>query len=262
MTNLPQDLRYGIRSLIKNPGFALIAVGTLALGIGANTAIFSVVNGVLLRPLPYNDVDRIMTVWEDNIKSGKKEDGASPANFLDWRDQNQVFEQLATAEPYGHTLTGSNDPERFRSWLVSEGFFEILGVNPLYGRTFRPEENQAGNSRVIVMGETLWRQRFGADPKLVGQSLLLNGQPHEVIGIMPAACQFPAGRVMWAPLVLRQSYQQDRGSAYFKVIGRLKPGVTREQAQQEMTAIQSRLAEQYPQDNKERGARVIPLAEQ
>jgi len=262
MTNLPQDLRYGIRSLIKNPGFALIAVGTLALGIGANTAIFSVVNGVLLRPLPYKDVDRIMTVWEDNIKSGKKEDGASPANFLDWRDQNQVFEQLATAEPYGHTLTGSNDPERFRSWLVSEGFFEILGVNPLYGRTFRPEENQAGNSRVIVMGETLWRQRFGADPKLVGQSLLLNGQPHEVIGIMPAACQFPAGRVMWAPLVLRQSYQQDRGSAYFKVIGRLKPGVTREQAQQEMTAIQSRLAEQYPQDNKERGARVIPLAEQ
>jgi putative ABC transport system permease protein len=262
MTTLLQDFRYGIRVLIKNPGFALIAVVTLVLGIGANTAIFSVVNGVLLRPLPYKDVDRIATLWESNIRSGKKEDGASPANFLDWRDQNQVFELLATAEPYGHTLTGSNDPERFRSWLVSEGFFEILGVNPLFGRTFRPEEHQADNNRVIVMGEALWRSRFGADPKLVGQSLLLNGQPHEVIGIMPSACQFPAGRVMWAPLVFRESYKQDRGSAYLKVIGRLKPGVSPEQAQQEMTAIQSRLAEQYPQDNKERGARVIPLAEQ
>ncbi|HWN99502.1 MAG TPA: ABC transporter permease [Blastocatellia bacterium] len=262
MTIMLQDLRYGLRGLIKNPGFATIAVATLALGIGANTAIFSVVNAVLLRPLPYKEVDRIVTVWEDNIKTGKKEDGASPANFLDWRDQSQVFEQLATAEPYGHTLTGNSDPERFRSWLVSEGFFEILGVKPLYGRTFLPEENQPGNNRVIIMGESLWRQRFGADPKLVGQSLLLNGQPHEVIGIMPAACQFPAGRVMWAPLVFRDSYRQDRGSAYFKVIGRLKPGVTSEQAQQEMSAIQSRLTEQYPQDNKERGARVIPLAEQ
>jgi len=262
METLLQDIRYGIRGLIKNPGFALIAVVTLALGIGANTAIFSVVNAVLLRPLPYKDVDRILTVWETNIRSGKKEDGASPANFLDWRDQNKAFEQLATAEPYGHTLTGSTDPERFRSWLVSEGFFDILGVNPLYGRTFLPEEHQAGNSRVIIVGEALWRQRFGADPKIVGQSLLLNGQPHEVVGVMPAACQFPAGRVMWAPLVFRESYKQDRGSAYFKVIGRLKPGVSREQAQQEITAIQSRLAEQYPQDNKERGARVIPLAEQ
>ena len=262
MTIMLQDLRYGLRGLIKNPGFATIAVATLALGIGANTAIFSVVNAVLLRPLPYKEVDRIVTVWEDNIKTGKKEDGASPANFLDWRDQSQVFERLATAEPYGHTLTGNSDPERFRSWLVSEGFFEILGVKPLYGRTFLPEENQPGNNRVIIMGESLWRQRFGADPKLVGQSLLLNGQPHEVIGIMPAACQFPAGRVMWAPLVFRDSYRQDRGSAYFKVIGRLKPGVTSEQAQQEMSAIQSRLTEQYPQDNKERGARVIPLAEQ
>src|SRR6185436_4826453 len=173
MTNLPQDLRYGIRSLIKNPGFALIAVGTLALGIGANTAIFSVVNSVLLRPLPYKDVDRILTVWESDTKTGKKESGASPANFLDWRDQNQVFEQLATAEPYGHTLTGSTEPERFRSWLVSEGFFDILKVAPLYGRTFLLEEHQAGNSRVIIMGEALWRQRFGADPNIVGQSLLL-----------------------------------------------------------------------------------------
>ncbi|HKS42401.1 MAG TPA: ABC transporter permease [Blastocatellia bacterium] len=262
MDTLLQDIRYGFRMLIKTPAFTLVAVAALALGIGANTAIFSVVNSVLLRPLPYKDVDRILTVWESDTKTGKKEDGASPANFLDWRDQNQVFDQLATAEPYGHTLTGSTEPERFRSWLVSEGFFDILKVAPLYGRTFLPEEHQAGNNRVIIMGEALWRQRFGADPNIVGQSLLLNGQPHTLVGIMPASVEIPSGRMMWSPMVFQASHKQDRGSAYFKVIGRLKDGVTREQAQQEMTAIQSRLAEQYPQDNKERGVVVVPLAEQ
>src|SRR6185295_16341561 len=132
MDTLFQDIRYGFRMLFKSPAFTLVAVAALALGIGANTGVFSVVNAVLLRPLPYKDVGRIMTVWESDMKTGKKEDGASPANFLDWRDQNQVSEQLATAEPYGHTLTGSNDPERFRSWLVSEGFFDIIRVAPLY----------------------------------------------------------------------------------------------------------------------------------
>jgi putative ABC transport system permease protein len=262
MDTLFQDVRYGFRMLLKSPAFTLVAVAALALGIGANTAIFSVVNGVLIRPLPYKDVDRILTVWEQDTKTGKKEDGASPANFLDWREQNQVFERLATAEPYGHTLTGSNEPERFRSWLVSEGFFEILKVQPLYGRTFLPEEHQAGNSRVVIMGASLWRQRFGADPGLVGQSLMLNGQPHTVVGIMPSEFEFPSGRVMWAPMVFRDSYKQDRGSAYFKVIGRLKDGITREQARQEMAAIQSRLAEQYPQDIKERSVVIVPLAEQ
>jgi putative ABC transport system permease protein len=145
---------------------------------------------------------------------------------------------------------------------VSEGFFDILDVAPLYGRTFLPEEHQAGNDRVIIIGEALWRQRFGADPGLVGQSLLFNGQPHTVVGVMPASVDIPSGRMMWSPLVFRDSHKQDRGSAYFKVIGRLKAGVTREQAQQEMTAIQSRLAEQYPQDNKERVVVVVPLAEQ
>ncbi|MGA9770147.1 MAG: ABC transporter permease [Blastocatellia bacterium] len=262
MDTLFQDVRYGARMLLKSPAFTLVAVAALALGIGANTAIFSVINAVLLRPLPYEEVDRILTVWENDTKTGEKEDGASPANFLDWRDQNQVFAQLATAEPFGHTLTGSNEPERFRSWLVSEGFFDILKVAPLYGRTFLPEEHQAGNERVVIMGEALWRQRFGADPGLVGQSLMLNGQPHTVVGIMPRSVEIPSGRMMWSPLVFRDSYKQYRSSAYFKVIGRLKAGVTSQQAQQEMTAIQSRLAEQYPQDNKEKGVVVVPLTEQ
>jgi len=262
METFLQDLRYGARMLARKPGFTFVAIITLALGIGANTAIFSVVNGVLLRPLPYKDVDRILTVWESDAQSGKKEDGAAPANFLDWRDQNQVFEQMAIAEPYSLRLTGNGEPESFRSWLVSESFFDILGVKPLYGRTFLPEETQAGNERVVIIGESLWRGRFGADPNLVGQSLLFNGQPHTIVGIMPAEFQFPSGRVMWSPMVFRDSYKQERRSTYMKVIARLKPGLTREQAQQEMTAIQARLARQYPQDNKERGALVVPLAEQ
>ncbi|MEK6300045.1 MAG: ABC transporter permease [Acidobacteriota bacterium] len=262
MTTLLQDVRYGIRMLIKNPGFALIAAITLALGIGANTAIFSVVNTVLLRPLPYKDADRILTLWETDASTGKKEDGAAPANFLDWRDQNQVFERMAIAEPYSHRLTGNDEPESFRSWLVSDGLFDILGVKAVYGRTFLPEEFQAGNDRVIIIGEALWRRRFGANKELVGQSLLLNGQPHTIVGIMPAAFEFPSGRAMWAPLVIRDSYKRDRRSTYIKVIGQLKPGVSREQAQQEMTAIHARLSEQYPQYVKGRGVLLVPLAEQ
>jgi putative ABC transport system permease protein len=248
--------------MLKRPGFTAIAIITLALGIGANTAIFSIVNGVLLRSLPYKEVDRIVTVWATDTKTGKNEEGASPANILDWRDQNQVFERMGIAEPYSHRLTGNAEPESIRSWLVSEGLFEILGVNALYGRTFLPEEYQAGNDRVVVIGEALWRQRFGGNPDLVGQTLLLSGQPHTVVGIMPAEFEFPSGRMMWAPLVIRDSYKRDRRSAYIKVIARLKPGVTLDQAQQEMTAIHARLSEQYPKDNQDRGVAVIPLAEQ
>jgi putative ABC transport system permease protein len=262
MDTIFQDIRYGFRMMLKKPGFTAIAIITLALGIGANTAIFSIVNGVLLRSLPYKEVDRILTVWATDTRTGKNEDGAAPADVLDWREQNQVFEQMALAEPFSHRLTGNAEPESLRSWLVSEGLFEILGVKPLYGRTFVPEEYQAGNERVVVIGEALWRQRFGGNPELVGQSLLLSGQPHTVVGIMPAEFEFPSGRMMWAPLVMRDSYKRDRRSAYIKVIARLKPGVTRDQAQQEMTAIHARLAEQYPKDNQDRGVAVIPLAEQ
>src|ERR1044071_8442636 len=262
MQTLWQDIRYGLRMLGRKPGFTIVALITVTLGIGANTAIFSVVNGVLLRSLPYKDADRILTLWESDGQTGKKEDGAAPANFLDWQTQNQVFEQMATVEPYSFRLTSNAEPESFRAWLVTEGFFDILGVPPLYGRSFLPEEYQAGNNRVIVIGESLWRGRFGADPNLVGQSLIFNGQPHTIVGIMPASFQMPSGRVMWSPLVFNDSYRQDRRSTYMKVVARLKAGVSREQAQQEMSGIQARLTAQYPQSNKGRGVLVIPLAEQ
>jgi putative ABC transport system permease protein len=206
-----QDIRYGFRMMLKKPGFSVIAVITLALGIGANTAIFSIVNAVLLRPLPYKNVGTILTLWQQDA-AGQKEDGASPANILDWRDRNLIFDQLAAAEPYSHRLTGNGEPESLRSWLVSEDFFSILGVQALYGRTFLPEEHQAGNERVIVIGERFWQGRFGSDPNIIGKSFVLNGQPHTVVGIMPSSFEFPSGRVMWAPRVVQYRDKQERGT--------------------------------------------------
>jgi putative ABC transport system permease protein len=263
METLLQDLHYGIRVLLKKPGFAVVAILTLAIGIGANTAIFSVVNGVLLRPLLYRDAESIYTLWQNNFKNGVERDDVSPANFLDWQAQNQVFEKMAACEPYSHDLSGQGEPESLSSWLVSEDFFQILGVSALHGRTFHPEEHQAGNNRVIVLGYNLWRRKFGGDPNLVGQKLMLRNQPYTVIGIMPPEFLFPleAKRESWAPRVVTEADRQRRGSAYLKVIGRLKPGVTLNQASDDMKAIASRLAEEYPQANREVGATVVPLAE-
>jgi putative ABC transport system permease protein len=262
MSDLWQDLRYGARMLLKKPGFTLIAVITLGLGIGANTAIFSVVNGVLLRRLPYLDADRVMTLWQQNNKSGEMEGGASPGNFLDWQNRSQVFAEMSAAEPYSLNLTGQDEPESFRSWLVTAGFFQILGVGALHGRTFAPEEYRAGNERVVVISYGLWQRRFGADPNLIGRTLRLNGQQYTVLGVMPPEFQFPTGREMWAPRVATERDKVIRGSGYLPVIGRLKPGVTLAQAQQEMDVIAAQLTAEYPQANGERGVRVVPLPKQ
>ncbi len=262
MQTLRQDLRYGARMLLKNPGFTLIAVLTLALGIGANTAIFSVVNGVLLRPLPYFDADRVVTLWQRNNQSGAKENGASPANFFDWQSRSQAFAEMAAAEPYSLNLTGQDEPEAFRAWLVTAGFFQILGAGALHGRTFAQEEYKAGNERVVIISYGLWQRRFGADPNLIGRTLRLNGQQYTVLGVMPPEFQFPTGREMWAPRIATERDQVIRGSGYLPVIGRLKPGVTLAQAQEEMDGIAARLTAEYPQANAERGVMVVPLPEQ
>ena len=262
METLLKDLRYAIRMLIRKPGFTAVSVLTLALGIGANTAIFSVVNGVLLRPLPFQDPDRIATFWQSNPLSGVQREDVSPANFLDWREQNESCTEMAAALPSGFSLTGGEEPEAFRGWRVTTGFFEILGVNALYGRTFLRDEYQAGNETVVVIGHGLWQRRFGADPNLVGQKLLLNGRPHVVVGVMPPGFEFGSEREMWSPWVEVASDKQIRGSAYIKVIGRLKPGVTIQQAQAEMNGIAAALAQAYPQTNSEVGVAVVPLPEQ
>jgi predicted permease len=254
-----QDVRFGFRMLRNKPGFTLIAIITLALGIGATTAIFSVVNGVLLRQLPYRDEARLVTLWQHNLKSGIEREEASPANFFDWRDRVQACDVLAAAEPFAFNLSGDGEPETFRSWIVTQGFLEALGASPIYGRAFLPEEYQPGRGQVVIIGYGLWQRRFGGDPTLIGRQLTLNNQPHTVIGVMPPEFQYPPGREVWAPRMPRNNDRQVRAATFMRVIGRLKPGRTVAQAQAEMNSIAVQLSKEYPETNANSGASVVPL---
>jgi predicted permease len=257
-----QDLRYSARVLRKNPGFTAVVVLTLALGIGLNTAIFSVVNAVLLRPLPYQDPEGIVTLWQRNTQSGAEREPVSPANFLDYRARNRVFEQVSALRPYGLDYTGGGEPETFHAWLVTAGFFDILGARALHGRTFLPGEYEPGNEQVVVLGHGLWRRRFGADPGIIGQKLILDGKPYTVIGVMPKEFHYLDKRGIIAPFILSESEIKRRGATYLQVIARLKSGVTLEQAQADTSAVASQLAQEYPQTNREMGSTVVPLSEQ
>ncbi|HEX8137501.1 MAG TPA: ABC transporter permease, partial [Pyrinomonadaceae bacterium] len=262
MSTLWQDLRYGFRMLLKSPGFTAVAAMALALGIGANTAIFSVVNAVLLRPLPFADAGRLMVVKSTNARGGEKEfGGVSPADFFDWQRQSTSFASMATYSGDGLVLTGVDQPETLVSARVSEAFFQTLGVKPLLGRTFQPEEFSTGAPGTIVLSYRLWQRRFGADPSVIGRSLTLRGRSTQVIGVMPPEVKFPAWSEVWTPLAQDSSEMQLRGNRYYQVVGRLKPGVTREQAQAEMTTIAARLSAQYPQSNSGWGTRVLSLQE-
>jgi putative ABC transport system permease protein len=258
-----QDLRYGLRTLRKHPGFTAVAVTALALGIGANTAIFSVVNTVLLRPLPYHDPDRLVMVWEDDTKGGYPRDTPSAANFVDWREQNKVFEGMGALADQSFNLTGAGDPERLEGKRASANLFNLLGVEPMIGRGFLPEDDQPGAGRVVVLSHGLWQRRFGADPSVVGRQLELNGQSHTVVGVMPRSFQFPSPETeLWAPIAFTQQEAANRGRHYLQVVARMKPGVSVEQAQAEMSTIAARLQQQYPENNTDLGATVVPLHEQ
>ena len=262
MQSLLQDLRYAARMLLRNPGFTFVAVVTLALGIGANTAIFSVVHAVLLRPLPYPESEQLAWVWMDNRKEGIHEDITSWPNFVDWRTQNQVFEGLAGVRDRTFNLTGSGEPEELRGANVTINFFDLMRVNPKTGRGFTSDEEQEGRDRVVVIGNGLWQRRFSGDPNVVGQMLSLNGQNHTIIGIMPPGFQFPNKTELWLPLVPNARTREARGSFWLPVIGRMKPGVTRAQAQAEMTTIGNRLEQQYPDSNTGFGINVVQMHEQ
>lgn len=259
MADLWQDLRYGARMLRKHPGFTLVAVLTLSLGIGATTALFSVVQGVLLRALPYRDEARLVTFWQNNLKSGVEREEVSPANFLDWRDRLQTCDSVAAAEPFGFILSGEGEPETFRGWIVTQGFFEALGATPLYGRSFLPAEYESGKGQSVVIGYGLWQRRFGGDPKLIGRQLTLNNQPYTVIGVMAPEFQYPPGREVWAPRMPRENDRQVRASTFLRVLGRLKPGRTIAEAEAELKGITEQLAQEYPQTNANVGAAVVPL---
>jgi len=263
MDNLLKDLIYGMRVLAKRPAFVIVAVITLALGIGASAAIFSVVNAVVLNPLPYPEADRIMTMWQSNPRAGIDKQDPSPANALDWRDQNQAFEQVAMIEPWSFEYVEKGEPEKFRASLVTEGFFDILGSSPLYGRTFLPEDYEAGKEKAIVISYGLWKRWFGGDQAVVGQRINFEDETGVIVGVMPPEFQFPdKTREMWAPLIPERRHKTDRASTFMKVIARLKPGVTVEQARSDMDAIGTQLAAQYPQFNDGIGIKVIPLPEQ
>lgn len=257
-----QDLRYGLRMLVKNPGFTAVAVIALALGIGANTAIFSVVNTVLLRPLPYKDPERLVMVFEDSRAHGYPRDTPTTANYIDWRDQNQVFESIAAIASASFNLTGVGDPERLVGCRVSASLFPLLGVSPQLGRWFTPDEDQAGANPVVIMSHRLWQRRFGGDPNLVGKSLTLNGRSTTVVGIMPADLRFyDQDEMLWVPIAFSQEEQQNRSLHFLDVMARLKPGVTLSQAQAEMSTIAARLQQQYPATNTNVGSEVVPLHE-
>lgn len=253
-----QDIKYGARMLLKSPGFTLVAVITLALGIGANTAIFSVVNAVLLRPLSYKDSNRIVTVLRDGRQP------ISPANFLDLQGQNKSFEQMAAAELWGGTLTGGDRAESLVGLRMGDNLFSLLGVQPLIGRAFATDDYQPGKERVIVLGHSLWQRRFGGEQNILGRQITLDGESYTVVGVMPRDFRFPpfwATRAeMWSPLVLANRAAQ-RNASSLRAFGRLNAGVTREQAQAEMDAISKQLEKTYPETNTGVTVRVDPLHE-
>ena len=259
-----QDLRYGLRMLVKNPGFAFVAVLTLALGIGANTAIFSIVNAVLLQPLPFSEPDRLVWVW-GNIRNGGRSASVSPLDYLDYRSQNTSFEHFAAtfSIPAPFNLTGSGEPERLQGAVATGNFFQALGVNPALGRTFLLENEEPGRDQVVVLSHRLWKQRFAGDPALIGKTLALDGRTFEVIGVMPAGFNFPRGAELWTPMNFQISPgMKQRKAHFFRPIGRLKPGVTLAQAQADMDSIAGILETQYPDSNTGWNLRMVPLREQ
>ena len=259
MDSFLKDIRYGVRGLLKRPGFTVIVVVTLALGIGANTTIFSVVNAVLLRPLPYKEPDRLIRVWESNPGRGWPEFSTSAPNFKDWQKQQTVFEQLAAQELSTFNLAGDGPPERIAAASVTANLFPMLGATPALGRSFLPEEEQAGHDRVVILSHGLWQRRFGGDQTLPGKTIRLNGESYTVVGIMPADFQSTGMRELWTPLVLdpaREPWRADRSNHNLSVFGRLKAGVTLDQAVTEMNAVAARLEQQYPQSNAGWGVRL------
>jgi putative ABC transport system permease protein len=264
MQVLKQDLRYGIRSLLKRPGFTAIAVITLVLGIGANTAIFSVVNAVLLRPLPYSDPGRLTQLWEAKSKKGRDEIPASYPNFADWRDRNHVFEQVVAYSDWSFNLTGIGEPERIRSAIVSPAFFSVLGIQPLRGRILLAGEDERGKDLVVVISESLWQRKFNSDPNIIGRSLNLDDKSFTVVGVIARGVQAPllSDEIeLWAPVSHGFGFTNRYGH-YLSVIARLKSGATLQQAQADMSNIAGQLAEQYPESNKDLGVRVVSLNEQ
>jgi predicted permease len=263
LETLGQDLRYATRMLLKTPAFTFIAVVTLGLGIGANTAIFSLVSAVLVRPLKYPEPERLVMVWEDESFIGFPRDTPAPANYTDWKAQNQVFEDMAALQTMNFNLTGVGEPEKIAAFAVTENFFQLLGVNPALGRAFKPEEDKPGANRVAVISHGLWQSRFAGRADIIGRDITLNGEKYSVVGVMPAGFQFENPQVnLWVPIAFTPEELANRGSHYLEVVARLKRGVTVAEANADIKAITERIATAYPNDAQGLSAAVVPLHEQ
>src|SRR3984893_9992325 len=265
LTTLLNDLRYAFRVLLKSPGFSLAAIVVLALGIGPNTAIFTVVNAVLLRPLPFNDSDRLVQIWHvppPKNFPGMTKFAVSAANYVDWQSQNRAFEQMAIYKYSSFTLTSGDQPEAIQGAGVSEEFFSALGSQPTLGRTFLPEEDQPGHGHVVILSHAMWKSHFAGNPNIVGQNIGFDGQNYTVIGVMGPRFGLPSWAQVWNPMAWTGKERAVRGEHHYSVVARLKTGMPVAQAQAEMNTISSRLEQQYPEDDKGWGAIVVPIREE
>ena len=259
LDELVRDVRYGLRQFRRNPGFAAVVIATLALGVGGNTAVFSILRGVLLRPLPYHDPDRLLAIWENDTDRNQR-DKVTGGAFTDWKARNHVFEDLAYSWDTAYTLTGSGDPQTLNGYQFSPNFFSLLGARPLIGRTFEPEDGTPGHENVAVLSSHLWKNTFQSDASIVGGAIQLDGSSYNVIGVMPQEFSHPSATVdVWTPLPFPSGLAQNWGLHVFQVFGRLKPQVSVTQAQSEMTALARQSAQEHPKTNLHRSAELEPI---
>lgn len=259
-----RDIRYALRALIHNPGFSAVAVLTLTVGIGVTTTIFSVVDALLLEPLPYAEPDRIMTLWESNPALGIDQEQVSAGTFLDWRLRTRTFTDLAAYQSGGRVFTGANEPEQLAGATVSPSLFSVVGVQPTLGRAFTREEGQPGGVRVVLLSNGFWQRRFGGNPDVVGTAVTLDAQPYTVVGVMPPGFQFPPDQDVdvWTPLVIPTQLIRVRAMRTYNVVGLLAPGADVEQAGTEMRSLANEIAKQFPQSNRGWSADVTPALDQ
>ena len=251
MDAILKDIRFGVRSLLKRPGSTVVALVTLALGIGVNTAIFSAVDSILLRPLPLKDPERLVSIWEQGLAQGINQNEVAPANFFDLRTQTQSFEGIGAHGPQDLNLTGDGEPERLNGQLVSANVLSLLGVEPVLGRMFLANEDQPGQEHVVVLSDALWARRFNRDPSIVNRNITLNGESFTVVGVMPRGFFFPERETeLWVPWAMEPEQASGRGDHYLRLVARLKPGTTVKQANADVASIGGRLAVEYPKTNE------------
>jgi putative ABC transport system permease protein len=265
MDSILKDLKYTIRSLLKHPGFTVVAVITLALGIGANTAIFSLVNAVLIRPLPFPNADRLVMVWEDmsSISSPGNYSESAPGTYADWKAQQSVFEDMAVLNWRPLNLTGDGEPEKIASYGVTANFCSLIGIQPAIGRNFTTEEDRPGGAKVGILSHELWQRRYGGDRGILGRDILLNGEKYSVVGVMPAGFQFLQGDVgVWVPAAFTAEQLADHDNHYVIIVARMKEGITVEQAHSDIKTITQRIAHDHPDEMEGVSSVVRPLREQ